>query len=547
MSRSAFVTKIVVAIAVLSLVLTACGGAKAPAQPKVATIIWAEEFDSLNPMYTTMWFSTVTEQIWLCWAWMYDVNNQPVPQLVTEIPSVQNGDISADGKTITLMLRNDIKWSDGQPITSADFRFTWSMETDTHNAVSSSYPYNKVSSLDTPDARTVVMHFDAPFAPWGGLWRGILPAHILQPVFDAQGTLDNAGWNRAPTVGCGPYKFDKWESGSYARFVVNDNYWGPKPKIDQIYFRFVPDDASQVVAMTTGEGDLNAFVPYNDVPTLKTAGIQIVTEPSGTNEGLFFLDDTSGQKGNPALRDVNVRKAIAMSIDRESINKDLLYGLTKVPASYWDSLPTYNNPPLKNYPYNPQAATALLDQAGWKAGADGVREKGGVKLSLTYGTTIRKIRQDVQAVIQQQLAKVGIHVDISSYEDNTYFANYGTSPAANGQIDIMEWSDGPSNFPDPDIYYWLCSEIPSDAYPAGTNWFFTCDPQLDKLITLQSSQVDAVQRQKTISQINQLFYNQVYWLGLWQDPDVWAIGKRLTDVKFSGVTPFFNIVEWDLK
>jgi len=547
MSRQSLVIKIVVAVTIASLVLTACGGPKTPAAPKVATIIWAEEFDSLNPMYTTMWFSTVTESLWLCWAWEYDVSNQPIPELVTEVPSVKNGDIAADGKTITLKLRKDLKWSDGQPLTSADFRFTWSMANNTHNAVSSSYPYNKVSSLDTPDAYTVVMHFDTPFAPWGGLWRGLLPAHILQPVFDSQGTLDNAAWNRAPTVGCGPYKFDKWESGSYARFVVNDNYWGPRPKIDQIYFRFVPDDAAQVVAMTTGEGDLNAFIPYNDVPTLKNAGIQIVTEPSGTNEGLFFLDDTSGQKGNPALRDVNVRKAIAMSIDREGINKDLLYGLTKVPASYWDSLPMYNNPPLKNYPYDPKAAMALLDQAGWKVGADGVREKGGVKLSLTYGTTIRKIRQDVQAVIQQQLAKVGIKVDISSYEDNTYFANYGTSPAANGQIDIMQWSDGPSNFPDPDIYYWLCSEIPSDAYPAGTNWFFTCDKQLDQLITLQSSQVDPVERQKTISQINQLFYNQVYWLGLWQDPDVWAIGKRLNGVKFSGVTPFFNISEWDLK
>ena len=111
----------------------------------------------------------------------------------------------------------------------------------------------------------------------------------------------------------------------------------------------------------------------------------------------------------------------------------------------------------------------------------------------------------------------------------------------------MEWSDGPYGFPDPDIYYWLCSEIPSDDYPAGGNWFFMCDEELDALIQLQSTQVDAAERQKTISQINQIFFDKVYWLGLWQDPDVWAVGARLTGVKFSGVTPLFNITEWDLK
>jgi ABC-type transport system substrate-binding protein len=109
----------------------------------------------------------------------------------------------------------------------------------------------------------------------------------------------------------------------------------------------------------------------------------------------------------------------------------------------------------------------------------------------------------------------------------------------------MEWSDGPG-FPDPDIYYWLCSEIPSDEYPSGTNWFFLCDEELDRLIQLQATQVNVDERQQTISQINQIFHDKVYWLGLWQDPDVWAVGPRLQNVKFSGVTPFYNVTEWVL-
>lgn len=517
-----------------------------PAERKVATFIWTQEFDSLNPLYTNMWFSTVTHQLWLAWAWDYDEKNQVRPVLVKEMPAPENGGVSADGKTITMKLRDDIKWSDGQPITADDFLFTYKMAIEPKNTVNTAYPYDKVDTMEAPDPHTVVIKFKEVFAPWAMMWRGVLPAHILKPVFDQDGTLDKAPWNMAPTVGAGPYIFKEWESGSFARFVVNDNYWGTKPKIDEIFFRFVPDDASQVKALQAGDGDLGAFIAYSDVPTLKDAGISIMIEPSSYNEGWFFL--INKQKGHPALLDVNVRKAIAMSLDREAINKDLHHGLTGVPASFWDALPFWNNPPLQNYAYDPAAAQKLLDDAGWVMGKDGVRAKNGKKLVLKYGTTIREDRQDVQAVAQQQLAKVGIKLELSSYESDTFFADFEhKGPAATGQLDIMEWSDGPTGFPDPDIYYWLCSEIPSAEKPSGTNWFFLCDEQLDKLIKLQASQANPNERQKTIQQINQIFYDQVYWLGIWQDPDVWAVGPRLQGVKFSGVTPFFNITDWDLK
>jgi peptide/nickel transport system substrate-binding protein len=558
-------------LVITALVLTACGGGAPATQPpaetqapvateapvtevpateapaagtKVATFIWTQEFDSLNPLYQGMWFSEVTQQLWLGWAWQFNEKNEAYPYLVTELPSVENGGISEDGTQITMHLRDDIKWSDNEPVTSEDFKFTWEMAIDTKNTVSSAYPYDNITSIDTPDAQTVVINFAEPFAPWlANLWQGILPSHILRPVFDTDGTLDNAEWNLAPTVGCGPYVFAEWESGSFARFVRNENYWGDAPILDEIFLRFVPDDASQTAALVAGDADLGAFIPYSDVPQLKDAGLTITTEPSGYDEGMFFL--INEEKGHPALLDVNVRQAIAMALDRDAVNTDLLLGLTKTPASYWDALPFYNDPPQENYPYDPEGAKKLLDDAGWKdSNGDGSRDKDGVELVLSYGTNIRETRQDVQAVAQQQLAEVGIKVELSSYEDDVFFGQDG--PAATGEIDIMQWSDGPA-FPDPDVYYWLCSEIPTADYPAGTNWQYLCDEELDSLVQLQSTQVNATERQKTISQINQIFHDKVYWLGLWQDPDVWAVGPRLTGVKFSGVTPFFNITEWDIE
>ncbi|MEW5868896.1 MAG: peptide ABC transporter substrate-binding protein [Chloroflexota bacterium] len=518
-----------------------------PAERKVATFIWTQEFDSLNPLYSNMWFSIVTQQLWLAWAWEFDQNNEAFPKLVTEIPSQENGGISEDGKTITMKLRDDIKWSDDTPITAEDFVFTYEMYVSPKNTVASSYPYDKVESMEAPDEHTVVINFTDPFAPWlATFWHGILPAHVLKPIYEAEGTIDNAPWNLAPTVGCGPYVFSEWESGSFARFVINENYWDEKPKIDEIFMRFVPDDASQVAALKAGDGDLGTFIAYSDVPSLKDSGIEIPTIKSGYNEGWFFL--VNEERGHPALLDARVRKAIAMAFDRESLNKDLLLGLTQVPASFWDALPFYNDPPVENYPYDPEAAKALLDEAGWvDSNNDGVRDKDGVELVLSHGTNIREIRQDAQAVAQQQLAEVGIKLELFSYEDDIFFASYGENgPAATGELDIMEWSDAPI-FPDADIYYWLCSEIPTDDYPSGSNWFFLCDEELDSLIQLQSTQVNAEERQKTISQINQIFHDQVYWLGLWQDPDLWAIGNRLENVSLSGVTPFFSIASWDLK
>jgi peptide/nickel transport system substrate-binding protein len=557
--------KLLYLLVLAALILSACGGvpetqaATAPvatvateapvsqADKKVATFIYTQEFDNLAPLYSSMWFVWTTWQMNNHWAWEFDENNEPFPRLVTEIPSAENGGVSADGRVITMKLRDDLKWSDNTPLTAEDFIFTWEMAVSAKNTVATTYPYDGIESVTAPDPQTVVITFIDPFAPWlATLWHGILPSHILRPVYDAEGTIDNAEWLLNPSVGCGPYNFAEWESGSYARFVRNENYWGTPAKIDEIFIRFVPDDASQTAALKAGDADLGTFISYADVPGLKEAGLNIMIEPNGYSEWMFFT--LNEEKSNPAMFDVNVRKAIAMSINREAINRDLLLGLTKVPASFWDAMPYYNDPPLTNYPYDPEAAKALLDEAGWvDANGDGVREKDGVDLEIEHATTIRETRQDAQAVMQQQLADVGIKLNVNPVDDTLYFASYADSgPAAMGEYDIQEWSDGPL-FPDPDLYYWLCDQIPTDENPTGENWFYICDEELDSLIKLQSTQVDAAERQKTISQINQLFYDKVYIIGLWQDPDVYAVGSRLKNVKFSGATMFFNIAEWDLE
>jgi len=514
---------------------------------KIITFAWTQEPDNMNWVYSNMWFSSVMQQLFHCWAWEFDDANTPFPRLVTEIPSMDNGGVSQDGLVITMNLRDDIVWSDGTPITADDFVFTYQMIIDPANAVASVYPYDYLASVEAADERTVVMTFSEPFAPWLALfWRGVMPKHILEPVFQAEGTIDEAEWNLAPTVGCGPFNFSEWESGSYIRFVKNPNYWLGQPNLDEIYFQFVPDDASQTAALVAGDADVGTFPPLTDVPILQAGGLEIMVQPSGYEEGWYF---NFRDMASPGARDLAVRQAVAMAIDRDAINNDLLLGLTQPVETLWDPMAAYGylSPDIVPWTYDPEGARALLEAAGWiDRDGDGIREDAaGNKLTLIHGTIIREIRQDNQAVTQQYLREVGIDLQINSYDADFFFGSYSDgSPCALGEVDIMEWSDSTA-FPDPDHYYWLCSELPNTEYPWGAN-YFGCDEELDALFQQQSKTIDAEERTAIIQQITKYMHEQVYWLGMWDDPDYWIVSSRLTGVKFSGVTPLYNIMEWDV-
>jgi peptide/nickel transport system substrate-binding protein len=516
----------------------------------VATFIWTQEFDTLNPLYTNMWFVSTIYPLYICQAWWFDDENEPIPNLVKEIPSEDNGGISPDGRTITLKLRDDIQWSDGTPITSKDFQFTYDMVLADGNAVASRSPYDEIESLETPDDRTVAVTFPEPYAPWlASLFSGIsgisiIPAHVLQPVFDAEGTIDTAEWNKAPTVGCGAFVFDEWQSGSFARFVANENHWDGRPILDELFFRFVPDDASQIAALIAGDGDVGTFFAYSDLPQLESAGVKVINSFSGYNEGWYI--NVHPEKGNPALKDQRVRQALAYGFNRQKFIDDVLLGGTNVAATDWDNTPWIDQN-IQPYPYDPEKAKQLLAEAGWTdTNGDGTVDKDGVELVLKYGTTNREVRQDVQAVAQQELAAIGVKVELLSFDADIFFASYGDDgPSANFSLDIIEYSDSP-NFPDPDTSVWRCVEIPSDENPSGVNGTGLCDEKLEALFAKQSVQVDFDERQQTFYEITRYIFDQAYWIGMWQDPDLFGFSKRMLNVKVSGGTPFYNVAEWDL-
>lgn len=539
--------------------LAACAPAAAPSTgtegdtgqapsgtPSLATITFVQEPDNLNPMYTTMWFSGILNDLWLLGLWNFDDNLEPVPQLAAEIPTADNGGINEDGTVITVRLREDAVWSDGEPLTAHDVVFTYEMILDERNSVITRGPYEGfVESVVAEDDHTVVITFTEPFAPWlSSVFTYVLPRHILEPILEEAGTLDGADWNRNPDVGSGPHVFSEWESGSHILFTRNDNHW-QRAGIDRIFVRITPDDAAQIAAITAGDTDIGVFISFSEVRQLEALGtVDVVSTPSGFMEGWFF---NLGENGHPALQDLNVRRALAYGFNRDQINQDLLLGLTATPASPWDLSP-YASPNVQPWPYDPDMAAQLLDEAGWVVGADGIREKDGEKLILRYVTNTRGLRLDTQVVVQDLYRELGIGVELVNHPSDIFFGGYSEGGAiATGQYDIAQWSSQPAAFPDPNSARWMCDEIPGPDNPVGSNWNFYCNPELDELFDLQATQVDLDERIATYEQIEQIMLDEMVWLGVWQDNDIWSVANRLQNVRLSGADPFWNIAEWTVE
>jgi peptide/nickel transport system substrate-binding protein len=533
---------------------------------KVVTIIYDQEPDNLNTMYSTMFFQAITDELYLPGAWSYDKELNLVPELALEIPSVSNGGFNEDGTVMTLHLRQDAYWSDGDQITAADFVFTYQMIMAPGNAVATRSPYDtNVVSVEAPDEFTVVTTLTGPYAPWAAnLWGFVIPEHILRPIFEADQSIDAADWNTAPTVSGGPFVFTQWEAGQFILFSRNDSYFGGAPLLDNVLIRF-GDSAALTASLANGTADLATFIPLADAQTLVAGGnLSLELVPSGYNEGWYF--NLREGLGHPALQDVRVRQALAMAFNRDQINLDLNEGLLETPSSFWSTTPPYANPDVAPYPYDPEAARALLTEAGWldddgdeatvasdptyiptpriAQGVEGVED--GSNMVLRYVTTDRQIRMDTQAVAQQQLAQVGITTELINVPADVYFASLAEGGTQSiGDFDITQFSNNTA-FPDPDTVSFICGEIPTDTED-GSNSSGVCNEELDALFAQQAQTTDFDARLALIHQIDQIIHDQAYWIGLWTDPDVWVYNNRVSGLELNGPNPFYGAEKWDVQ
>jgi peptide/nickel transport system substrate-binding protein len=535
-----------------------------PSAPKVVTIALLQEPDLVQSLFSSSLYSAWVAQFTVTGLAVWDNKGNLVPELAADIPSADNGGISKDGLTITWKLRAGLQWSDGQPLTSADVKFTWQAITDKGNAVYTRSGYDQISSIDTPDETTAVLHFSSLYAGWQTLFTSgaygagpLLPEHLL----NGKTALEKDPYIHWPKVASGQWVITEWVAGDHLTLKPNPNYWRGAPKLTQINIKVVTDTTAELVALKAGDVDLAPEFAETDIGTISALEPQVhlrVDVGPDVEHYLFNLGTTAGFNGQGKsdvdgpcpFQDVHVRKAIVLGIDRQALIDKMLYSKVTVPASLWpNSFWTDTN--LEPYPYDPEQAKALLDQAGYRPGPDGIRAGtcGGrtVRLSFNFETTARQSRKDMAAAIAEMLSKIGVELKPIYTPAGTFFGTYSTGAnMMTGKFDMAGYTNG--WYPDPYTDSFLCSTVPSHSNQGGDNNYHLCDPKLDALFIQANTTADRAVRKAAFDAIQQYQYDNVLFIPLYTRANVYGFADRFIFPPSGVVSGFgWNSYDWDVK
>jgi len=342
---------------------------------------------------------------------------QYVPREVQQVPTLANGGVKITGSemTVTWKLKPGLKWSDGQPVTSADAVFTYKAMIDPNFRVDSRPGWDLISSLETPDALTVVAHFKAPYGAYRDLFRYLLPMHVLQ----GQDLNTYAAYNRSP-VTTAPYVVQEWVPGQYLVTVANPYYRDAAkglPHFQKVVWRFVSDANTRINLLRTNDAQIAWALPFDQIKPLQgVSGLKVVVHP--LNAWMHF--DFNLRR--PLFQDVRLRQAVAYAINKQSIVTDVLGGLGKAAGPPVTPLSwAYDPKAYSEYGYNPQKAMQLIAETGWKPGPDGILQKDGKPFSFENCNSTGDATQDrVQQVIQAELRSVGMDMQIHNYSATVY-------------------------------------------------------------------------------------------------------------------------------
>lgn len=532
--------------AVFAAVFLFSGCTKQGAQPArpanggtLRVALYAEP-NSLNPLLASNTAENFIMSLAFDMLVTLDDRGNEVPDLAAVVPTLQNGGISKNGLTITYHLRHNVKWQDGAPFTSADVKFSWQAVMNPANNVVERRGYDQVSSVDTPDAYTVVFHLKAPFAPFVDTVFGesdepfrVVPKHLLARYPD----INRVAFNQLP-VGTGPFKVTHWYHGDHVALVANPYYFRGRPKLSRINVYTVPDGNTAAAELRSHGVDLYtdmAAATYRDLRNASNVKILLAKAPEYNSIALNMA--------RPPLDDVRVRRAIAYALDQQRITRTLEYG-TAVPATadlsdfYW----AYD-PNVAAYPHDLAKAGQLLDAAGWKLGPNGMRSKNGKPLSLqlVYGQG-NATAQQLGVEVQSELHQAGIDVPIKTYTYTMFYATKAMGGILNsGKYDLAEYAWISGGDPD-DSSQWLCGQVP----PNGNNISHYCNPQLDSAENTALTHFDRSTRKRAYATTQSLLASDVPAVFLFYSRRRYAMNPDLQNFAPNGVSEGWNAYQWNL-
>jgi peptide/nickel transport system substrate-binding protein len=512
-----------------SATASAASGASSTGKKVTFTIGMLTDIDSLNP------FTGIVSEAYEAYGIMYDSLTQygahdyaPTSQLATAITP------SADNKTWTYTIRPGVTFSDGQPLTAKDVAYTF------NRIIKGSYEQtnwgNYVANIDTvtaPNDTTVVMTTKAPTPVMAHQTIPILPEHVWSKITEDQvKSYDNEN-----AVGSGPFVLAERKTGQFTRFVANKHYWGGVPKIDELVYRIYANPDSMAQALKKGEIDyadnLKASVwnGLKNLPGITTYAAQFTAfDELSFNTGAALTDNTPIGTGHPALKDPKLRQALSYAIDRDTIVKKVIdghgtVGSTIIPPQY----AALHLEPSTIYGFDLAKANALLDQAGYAKGSDGLRHMPGGGKALSFRLFARQPSQESQQTakfVQGWFKQVGVDVQVSVLaEDNL------TEKIGQGDFDLFEWGWVVEPDPDYQLSTMTCdkrSYKDGGAVLANLSDSFYCNPAYDALYAQQATQVDATERAATVKKAQQLLYDDQPYAVLYYYDDLVAYSSKWT-------------------
>jgi peptide/nickel transport system substrate-binding protein len=525
---------------VLGIAAAGCAGrdpaAGARSGRKILRVAYEREIDVLNPFTSQnlvdISFSMIEGLV------TTDDQNRYVPVLATAIPTEDNGLIRhrPDGTVeMTWPLHEGVRWHDGAPFTSRDVCFTWRFVTSPGSLTYNREQYLGIKECRNPDDHTVVFVWDGEYAYYAGLFEAILPEHVLGRMTTDE-IVNYEPYNRgAATVGTGPFKFAEWEAGEYIRVVRNDDYWRGKayPGIDEIVWAFIPDANTRLLALRSGRYDWGRIEPMQ-VPLARSLPRHVL-HLVDSNSAMHLDLGIKTEHGRRLFDDVRVRRALFHAIDRRAIADKLMGGTVKVTDSPLNPRSPYHDPDVPSYDMDPDRARRLLDEAGWTAGPDGVRRKGGERFSFTLlnrsGSADRML---VAQVIQAQLRAVGVEVLFETLESVAWSSRW-----RRGQWEAV-------------VSAWF---LPADptltglyACDGANNMTGFCDPVLDDLLVRSDHALSLTGRKPLLDRAQERLAETARTLPLFHNATPELVSRRVVGYRGSGTNfgSFWNLYDWTL-
>jgi len=440
--------------------------------------------------------------------------------------------IAPDGLSWTFKLRSGMKWSDGSPFSADDVAFTFNdivlkPDLGAQNRAS----YAAVKSVTAVDPNTVRFDLSRKFAALASFLAynaGILPKSVLS----SGNPLTTTSFNKGVPVSTGPFKVEKYTSGQSVSLVRNDNYFGPKAYLDKVVFTVVPDANTQIAQALSGDLQIMILDNKAAVDRVKSASGLVVASRPLVQYYWLALNQTDSR-----FTDVRVRQAFVQAIDRQAIIKSVELGYGSIANSpITPALAAYYDPSLASkYPYDPTKAKDLLTQAGWTPGPDGVLQKNGQPFKFTMDVGQRGVLEPVNALIQQDLKKVGVIADLNTMEWNSYIQK---DVVRRDYTATVNWWTYPS---DPDVFPYYHSS----AAGKGFNIPGYQDPKLDDLLVQGQSASDLESRKAVYKQLQAYTSETLPYLFLWYPQEVDVLSSSLRGVPELGLRDAVQYIgEW---